>query len=95
MPADHLPDDDPDDVVGAVMSATDEVPSLPGVRVVTEASQAQLLQLDRGDELLDWSPDPVIVDFGTGCGTARRTRPTEDLVEFVSRLLAAWERDVL
>ncbi len=60
------PDDDPDDLVGAVMSATDAVPTLAGARVVTEASHAESLEPAGGDELLDWSDAAVVVGFGSG-----------------------------
>lgn len=66
LPADQLPDDDPDDLVGAVQAATDDLPSLPGARLVTDTSVAQALDPAAGDELLDWSPTPVVIDFGTG-----------------------------
>jgi hypothetical protein len=65
LPAED-PDDDPDDLVGAVMSATDEVPPLMGARLVTEASHAHVLEPERGDELLDWSDVAVVVDLGAG-----------------------------
>ena len=66
LPADQLPTEDPDDLVGAVQTATDDLPLLPGARPVTDTSTAQLLDSVAGDELLDWSPAPVVVDFGTG-----------------------------
>jgi hypothetical protein len=66
LPADQLPDDDPDDLVGAVQAATDDLPPLPGARPVTDTSIARELDPATGDELLDWSPTPVVVDFGTG-----------------------------
>ena len=69
LPAEQLPDDDPDDLVGAVQAATDDLPPLPGARPVTDTSIARLLDPAAGDELLDRSPTPVVVDFGTGWRT--------------------------
>jgi hypothetical protein len=74
LPADQLPAEDIDAVVGAVQAATDDLPPLAGVRSVTDTSTAPLSDPAAGDELLDWSPSPVIVDLGTGWRTSPHCR---------------------
>jgi hypothetical protein len=53
-----------------LMEATDWlVPmasDLPGAQVIGEGSTFKVLDLDRGDELADWSADGLCVEFGAG-----------------------------
>lgn len=72
-----LDEDDPHDLVGAVMHDPDATSSLPGLDVLADEQEAQLLRAERGDEVADWSAVPVVADFGTGwllrrADTARR-----------------------
>lgn len=73
-PADELDDDDPNDLVGALMHDPDATAELPGLDVLTDAQEAHLLRPGRGQEVADWSADPVVADFGTGWRLRRSTR---------------------
>ncbi|MCX4688561.1 hypothetical protein OG401_30415 [Kitasatospora purpeofusca] len=66
LPATELDGDDPDDIVGAVMhlSRYDEV--IDGADNVTDQSAGYQLRIEDGDEVADWSAEPVIAEFGTG-----------------------------
>jgi len=66
LPADQLAADDPDDLVGAVMTATDDLPPCPAHDRSPKPPTPSCSTLPHGDELLDWSPTPVVVDFGPG-----------------------------
>jgi hypothetical protein len=65
-PAAERLDDDPHDLTGAVIHATDDIPDLPGAHPLTQATHARLLDPSQGDEVLDWSPTRVVADFGGG-----------------------------
>lgn len=66
VPEHERGDEDPQDVVGAVMDLAYNSQAVPGVDEVTGAAEAQMLCSDDGDEVADWSAKPVRVDFGTG-----------------------------
>ncbi|MET8626309.1 hypothetical protein ABZW30_21570 [Kitasatospora sp. NPDC004669] len=81
MPADQLDDDDPHDVVGAVMWLADPPVDVDGADSLTECSQASLLRRDKGHEVASWSAEPVVADFGPGWRAARAGQPPEDALE--------------
>ncbi|WP_405419430.1 hypothetical protein [Streptomyces erythrochromogenes] len=66
MPDQELGDDDPKDLVGAVMFAAETTGELPGLDWLTDAQEASLLLPSRGDEVADWSTEAIRVNFGTG-----------------------------
>lgn len=61
---DELPDDDPQDLTGAVMCLTDDLSTVPGADLIALESTGDLLGVDWGDELADWSSEPVEAQFG-------------------------------
>ncbi|GGZ44324.1 hypothetical protein [Streptomyces poonensis] len=65
LPASELADDDPGDLVGAVMTLTDDI-DLPGAQTLEDQSVAELLSPDDGDELADWSASPITIRFHHG-----------------------------
>ncbi|MFD7907484.1 hypothetical protein ACFV4G_35270, partial [Kitasatospora sp. NPDC059747] len=71
MPADQLDDDDPYDVVGAVMWLADPPVDVDGADVLTERSHISLLRRNKGDEVAEWSAEPVVADFGPGPRAAK------------------------
>ncbi|MFF8727207.1 hypothetical protein ACF073_12035 [Streptomyces sp. NPDC015171] len=75
LPDEELGEEDPDDVVGAVMFAAETTGELPGMDCLTDAQEGHLLLSARGDEVADWSPEPVHVDFGTGWRLRRAANP--------------------
>jgi hypothetical protein len=64
-PLDDDFDDDPDDVVGAVMCLGTQ-PEIPGVDVISQEDVGELLRASAGDELTDWSTTPVTAEFSSG-----------------------------
>ncbi|GGS56509.1 hypothetical protein GCM10010206_18110 [Streptomyces cinerochromogenes] len=66
LPDEELGEDDPDDLVGAVMFAAETTGELPGTDCLTDAQEGHLLLSARGDEVADWSAEPVRADFGAG-----------------------------
>ncbi|MEU4117768.1 hypothetical protein AB0F71_25145 [Kitasatospora sp. NPDC028055] len=99
LPAEELDDDDPNDVVGAVMclSSRDEV--IDGADNVTDQSTGHRLRAEDGDEVADWSPKPVTAEFGAGWRLSTqeakgRTISTEwgEVPDFAA-LFAATEHD--
>lgn len=59
-------DEDLDDqLLDAVMWLTDEVATIPGADIITDASNGQSLS-SGSDEVADWSEQPVTFDFGRG-----------------------------
>ncbi|MFB8170325.1 hypothetical protein [Kitasatospora purpeofusca] len=73
-PADELGDDDPHDVVGAVMWFADAPIDVDGADTVTERGQASLLRRSKGHEIAAWGAEPVVVDFGPGWRAAPAER---------------------
>ncbi|MFE6054940.1 hypothetical protein ACFQ6N_29675 [Kitasatospora sp. NPDC056446] len=71
MPADQLDDDDPHDVVGAVMWLADPPVDVDGADALTERSHISLLRRNKGDEVAEWSAEPVVADFGPGRRAAK------------------------
>lgn len=66
MPDEELGEDDPHDLVGAVMFAAETTGELPGMDWLTDAQEGHLLLSARGDEVADWSTEPIRINFGTG-----------------------------
>ncbi|GHE40337.1 hypothetical protein GCM10017673_48400 [Streptosporangium violaceochromogenes] len=62
---DDLDGDDPQDIVGAVMHFADD-DIMPGADIVTQAMIGEHLRVEQGDEVADWSSEPVTADFGAG-----------------------------
>ncbi|MCP2342987.1 hypothetical protein [Actinomadura rupiterrae] len=58
-------EDDPKDVVGAVMHLLSHL-GTPGTDNVTEQDIGQLLRPSAGDEVTDWSPVPITANFSAG-----------------------------
>jgi hypothetical protein len=78
LPASELGDDDPRDLVGAVMTLTED-PEVAGSQTLEEQSSAELLCAEDGDELADWSAAPVVTRFSYGWRLrGRRTRPAAE-----------------
>ncbi|MDH6580436.1 hypothetical protein [Kitasatospora sp. MAP5-34] len=77
MPADQLDDDDPHDVVGAVMWLADPPVDVDGADALTERSHISLLRRNKGDEVAEWSAEPVVADFGPGPRAAKAGEPPE------------------
>ncbi|HZM81713.1 MAG TPA: hypothetical protein VFC19_38830 [Candidatus Limnocylindrales bacterium] len=57
---------DSDNVLDSVMWFFDQGQAVPGTDIVTQTSEAQILAVESGDEVHDWSPEPVVADFGRG-----------------------------
>ncbi|MFF0553813.1 hypothetical protein ACFYUL_33155 [Streptomyces sp. NPDC004311] len=74
LPASELGDDDPRDLIGAVMTLTED-PDVAGTQTLEEQSSAELLSAEDGDELADWSAAPIVTRFTHGWRLrSRRTR---------------------
>ena len=65
LQATDLGDDDPRDLVGAVMTLTDDL-NVPGAQTLEDQSVAEVLSPEDGDELADWNPSPVAIRFHHG-----------------------------
>jgi hypothetical protein len=81
---DELDEGDKRDVLGAVMWLAENTRIPPGTDLVCAESSAETLRVDRGDEVSDWSPRPIAVNFSTGW----RLRADENQ-PFDAKLLAA------
>ncbi|MFD4413491.1 hypothetical protein [Streptomyces sp. NPDC058476] len=75
MPEEKLDDDDPNDLIGAVMFAAEGTGELPGMDCLTDAQEGRLLLSSREDEVADWSSEPVRVNFGAGWRLRRASSP--------------------
>ncbi|MEU9979378.1 hypothetical protein [Streptomyces sp. NPDC051014] len=75
MPDDELDEDDPNDLVGAVMFAAESTGELPGMDWLTDAQEGHLLLPTRGEEVADWSTQPVRINFGTGWRLQQAANP--------------------
>ncbi|MEU6373322.1 hypothetical protein [Streptomyces sp. NPDC046909] len=80
LPASELAEDDPRDVIGAVMTLTDSGSWITGADTLEDQSEAELLHAEDGDELADWSPVPVTTHFHHGWQLRRPVSdtPTEE-----------------
>ncbi|MFD5395308.1 hypothetical protein ACFWJW_13915 [Streptomyces sp. NPDC127097] len=64
---DELPDeDDPQDLLGAVLYLAEDSADIPGAHTLTDSSVSEHLRASQGDEVADWSTAPVTADFGRG-----------------------------
>ncbi|MER8182387.1 hypothetical protein [Kitasatospora sp. NPDC094015] len=82
-PAEELYDNDPYDVVGAVMWLTDEDIEIAGADTLTGRGQGSVLRRDKGHEVARWSRNPVVADFGPGSHlllTEQSEEPVQDEV---------------
>lgn len=75
LPASELDEDDPRDLIGAVMTLTESDDWITGADTLEDQSEAGLLRAEDGDELTDWSPVPVTTHFHHGW---RLRRPVSD-----------------
>ncbi|MCX4633092.1 hypothetical protein [Streptomyces sp. NBC_01443] len=79
LPASELGDDDPRDLIGAVMTLTED-PDIAGAETLEDQSSAELLSPEDGDELADWSTRPVVARFTHGWRLReQRTRPATEV----------------
>ncbi|MFE6942209.1 hypothetical protein [Streptomyces chartreusis] len=65
LPASELGDDDPRDLAGAVITLTEDS-DVAGTQTLEDQSSAELLSVEDGDELTDWSAAPVVTRFVHG-----------------------------
>ncbi|MFE2643517.1 hypothetical protein ACFXDO_13200 [Streptomyces nigra] len=80
LPASELDEDDPRDLIGAVMTLTESGGWITGAHTLEDQSEARLLRAEDGDELTDWSPAPVMTLFHHGRRLRRLASkaPTEE-----------------
>ncbi|MFJ9765544.1 hypothetical protein ACIRUY_17180 [Streptomyces erythrochromogenes] len=76
MPDEELGKDDPHDLVGAVMFAAETTGELPGMDWLTDAQEGRLLLPARGDDVADWSTDPIRINFGAGWRLEQAATPS-------------------
>ncbi|MEW2259747.1 hypothetical protein ACFY64_34830 [Streptomyces collinus] len=65
LPASELGDDDPRDLAGAVITLTEDS-DVTGSQTLEDQSSAEVLSVEDGDELADWSAAPVVTRFVHG-----------------------------
>ncbi len=58
------PDQSGEDVVSAAMTLADATFLIPGADLISMESSGEVLRTAAGDELADWSVEPVLVEFG-------------------------------
>ncbi|MFE7194353.1 hypothetical protein [Kitasatospora sp. NPDC057541] len=66
LPAEELDEDDPHDVVGAVMWLADSGAEIEGADSLLDLGKAHRLRSAEGHEVAQWSPEPIVEDFGKG-----------------------------
>ncbi|MQS14786.1 hypothetical protein F7Q99_21605 [Streptomyces kaniharaensis] len=66
LPAEDLTDDDPHDLVGAVMWLADPAIEIEGADSLLDRTQGFCLRRDKGHEVAQWSAEPIVEDFGAG-----------------------------
>ncbi|MBF9071544.1 hypothetical protein [Streptacidiphilus fuscans] len=71
MPASELDEDDPRDLVGAVMTLAEEGGQIVGADTLEDQCEAGLLRPQNGDELAVWSERPIRTHFSYGLRLAR------------------------
>ncbi|MFF3601686.1 hypothetical protein [Kitasatospora indigofera] len=86
-PAEELTENDPFDVVGAVMWLADPDVEIEGADSLFGCSRAGFLRRDKGHELAQWSQEPVVEDFGRGwrqsaAGKAQEGDRAEEVPDF-------------
>ncbi|MEV4503829.1 hypothetical protein [Streptomyces klenkii] len=77
LPNDDPEDDDPQDVVGAVMWLGESDREIDGADTITDACQGLKLRTESGHEVADWSEEPVVADFGSGWRHKRAVRRSD------------------
>jgi hypothetical protein len=75
VPETERPEDDPEDLTGAVMHLADPLDAVPGAGTIAEQSSAKWLRADDGDEVIDWSSQPIEETFHSGFRLRRRPDP--------------------
>ncbi|WP_430379161.1 hypothetical protein [Streptomyces sp. B1-3] len=76
LPASESDADDPRDLLGAVMTLTESGGWITGAATLEDQSEAGLLRAGQGDELTEWSPVPITVQFHHGWRLRRTVRDT-------------------
>jgi hypothetical protein len=77
LPASELAEDGPRDLIGAVMTLAESGGWITGADTLEDQSEAELLRAEDGDELTDWSPDPVsAVPSGPRCAPRTARSPS-------------------
>ncbi|WP_380280460.1 hypothetical protein [Kitasatospora purpeofusca] len=89
LPAEELDEDDPHDVVGAVMWLADSGSEVEGADSLLDLGKARRLRSDECHEVAQWSREPVVEDFGKGWLHRASEQPgdsdsTEERVDFVA-----------
>ncbi|MFF8768332.1 hypothetical protein ACF07Q_27780 [Nocardiopsis dassonvillei] len=74
-PETERPDNDPEDLVGAVMHLADPLDLVPGAGTIAEQSSAKWLRVDDGDEVIDWSAQAIKETFHSGFRLRRGPDP--------------------
>lgn len=80
-----MPDIEADtlDVLGAVMHHCEPADDIPGAVIIDEQSEGSELSTDAGDEIADWSAEPVSATFSTGFRLREKvTTDSRDLPDF-------------
>lgn len=67
-------EEDPDDIVGAVMALADH-PEIPGTDNADNEMAGELLRPRKGDELSPWSSSPITATFTSGWNLRRPPQP--------------------
>jgi hypothetical protein len=72
---------DPRDLLGAVLFLAEQAADIPGANTLTDDSESHYLRASQGDEVANWSSEPVTADFGLGLGLGlgRRVNPLSEL----------------
>ncbi|WP_354642924.1 hypothetical protein [Kitasatospora camelliae] len=66
LSVEELSDDDPRDLVGAVMWLADQGGDINGADTLTDQSSASCLRVENGHEVAEWSSEPVVATFRSG-----------------------------
>lgn len=74
-PESERTEDDPKDLTGAVMDLADPFGLVPGAGVIAEQSSGKRLRVGDGDEVIDWSSQPIRESFHSGFRLRKRPDP--------------------
>ncbi|MFD8909918.1 hypothetical protein [Streptomyces sp. NPDC059575] len=77
LPNEDPEDDDPQDLVGAVLWLGQTDHAVQGADTVTDTAQGFRLRTEEGHEVADWSEEAVVADFGAGWRHAEAVRRAE------------------
>jgi len=86
IPASERDDDDPRDLVGAVMTLSDQAGRITGADTRQDQSEAGLLRPEEGDELTDWSKHPIRARFTYGYRLREQPAPDPERPHKEARL---------